>query len=39
MIHDAITGARRIKPEIPFVGFDGIPIRHEVELEMRLQRS
>lgn len=27
---------RRLKPEIPEVGLDGIPIRHELELELRL---
>ena len=29
---DAVTDARRLKPEIPAVGDDGIPIRHELEL-------
>ena len=27
---------RRLKPEIPLIGNDGIPIRDEIELEMRL---
>ena len=27
---------RRLKPEIPLTGFDGIPIRDEIELEMIL---
>ncbi len=30
---DAVTRARRLKPEIPLVGDHGIPIRHELELE------
>jgi ribosomal protein S18 acetylase RimI-like enzyme len=30
---DAIRESRRLKPEIPLTGFDGIPIRDEVELE------
>jgi GNAT superfamily N-acetyltransferase len=30
---DAITEARKIKPTIPLIGHDGIPIRHEVEFE------
>jgi GNAT superfamily N-acetyltransferase len=30
---DAVTRARRLKPEIPDVGDHGIPIRHELELE------
>ena len=30
---DAVDRARRIKPEIPLTGMDGIPLRHEIELE------
>ncbi|MCR8848069.1 GNAT family N-acetyltransferase [Rossellomorea sp. SC111] len=34
IIHrDAVEKARRIKPEIPLIGNDGIPIRDEIELE------
>ncbi|MFG0244765.1 MAG: GNAT family N-acetyltransferase [Phycisphaerales bacterium JB052] len=33
---NAVTEARKLKPEIPNVGFDGIPIRHEIELEYPL---
>jgi GNAT superfamily N-acetyltransferase len=33
---DAITEARKIKPEIPLVGEFGIPIRDEIELEMEI---
>lgn len=33
---DAVTEARKLKPEIPNVGFDGIPIKHEIELEYPL---
>ena len=33
---DAITESRRLKPEIPLLGIDGIPIRDEIELEMFL---
>ena len=29
---DAVKEARRLKPEIPETGDDGIPIRHELEL-------
>lgn len=37
MIHrNAIAEARRIKPQIPITGIDGIPIRDEIELEKRL---
>ncbi|WP_240762676.1 GNAT family N-acetyltransferase [Paenibacillus thalictri] len=33
---DAITEARMLKPSIPLVGYDGIPIRHEIEFEVKL---
>lgn len=33
---NAIAEARRIKPQIPITGLDGIPIRDEIELEKRL---
>jgi GNAT superfamily N-acetyltransferase len=33
---DAITKSRRLKPEIPLAGNDGIEIRDEIELEMIL---
>jgi GNAT superfamily N-acetyltransferase len=29
----AVEAARAIKPEIPLTGFDGIPIRDEIEME------
>lgn len=29
---DAVTRTRKLKPEIPMTGFDGISIRHEIEL-------
>jgi ribosomal protein S18 acetylase RimI-like enzyme len=32
----AVEQARRIKPQIPVVGSDGIPLRDEIELEKRL---
>ena len=32
----AVDEARRLKPEIPHVGLDGIALRHELELELRL---
>jgi hypothetical protein len=28
--------ARKLKPEIPNIGFDGIPIKHEIEMEYPL---
>lgn len=33
---DAVTATRAIKPTLPAYGEDGIPIRHELELELRL---
>lgn len=33
---NAVQEARRLKPEIPDVGLDGIPIRHEIEMEYKL---
>lgn len=33
---EAVTEARRLKPEIPNVGYDGIHIRHELEMEFKL---
>jgi len=33
---DAVNASRQIKPEIPLLGENGIPIRDEIELEMKL---
>lgn len=33
---DAINEARKVKPSIPLLGEHGIPLRDEIELEMRL---
>jgi ADP-ribose pyrophosphatase YjhB (NUDIX family)/GNAT superfamily N-acetyltransferase len=33
---DAISEDRKLKPEIPLVGHDGIPIRDEIELDLLL---
>ncbi len=33
---NAMTVSRRLKPEIPLIGNDGIPLRDEIELEMNL---
>jgi N-acetylglutamate synthase-like GNAT family acetyltransferase len=33
---DAIQESRRLKPSIPMIGMDEIPIRDEIELEMQL---
>jgi ribosomal protein S18 acetylase RimI-like enzyme len=34
---NALEQSRKIKPEIPLVGNDGIPLRDEIELEMMLE--
>lgn len=34
--HGAVDAARRLKPSIPATGRDGIPLRHELELEVAL---
>jgi ribosomal protein S18 acetylase RimI-like enzyme len=34
---DAVTEARRQKPQIPLTGDYGIPIRDEIELELRIE--
>jgi ribosomal protein S18 acetylase RimI-like enzyme len=33
---EAINVSRKLKPQIPLIGIDGIPIRDELELEMPL---
>lgn len=32
----ALDESRKVKPEIPLFGYDGIPLRDELELEMKL---
>jgi hypothetical protein len=34
---NAIAASRKLKPEIPLQGIDGIPIRDEIELELLLE--
>ena len=34
---NALDASRRIKPEIPFICENGIPLRHEIELELPLR--
>jgi DNA-3-methyladenine glycosylase I len=33
---NAIEKSRRLKPEIPLIGMDGIPLRDEIELELEI---
>lgn len=34
LCRNAVEKARKMKPEIPLTGMDGIPLKHEIELEM-----
>ena len=36
---NALELSRKLKPEIPMIGNDGIPLRDEIELEMILHDS
>lgn len=36
---DALAASRKLKPEIPSIGIDGIPLRDELELEFPLGAS
>lgn len=33
---DAVEQSRKLKPSIPLLGDDGIPVRHEIEFELQL---
>jgi len=37
--HDSIKQARVLKPEIPMIGQNGIPIEHELEFEFLLEND
>lgn len=37
LYRNALDVSRRMKPEIPLIGEDGIPLRHEIEFEMLLE--
>ncbi len=37
LVHDGAARSRRVKPSIPLVGHDGVPIRHELEFEVRVR--
>jgi hypothetical protein len=34
---NVVERSRKLKPEIPITGHDGVPIRDEIELEIRLE--
>ena len=35
--HNAVEESRKIKPQIPLIGSNGISIKHEIELEMKIE--
>lgn len=39
LYRNAVEAARRLKPQIPFIGNDGIPIRDEIKLEKALEEK
>lgn len=38
LYHNALDVSRKIKPEIPLIGDNGIPLKHEIEFELDLCR-
>lgn len=36
LYHNALSKSRELKPSIPLIGNDGIPLRHEIEFELLL---
>ena len=36
LYNNAVDEARKLKPQIPLFGIDGIPLKHEIEMEMKL---
>ena len=34
LYRNALEKSRKLKPKIPLIGMDGIPIKHEIELEL-----
>jgi ribosomal protein S18 acetylase RimI-like enzyme len=37
LYRNALEVSRKLKPEIPLIGDDGIPLRHEIEFELSFQ--
>lgn len=37
LYRNALEGSRKLKPDIPLIGDDGIPLRHEIEFELSLK--
>lgn len=39
LYHNALDTSRKLKPQIPLIGENNIPLRHEIEFEYRLTKS
>lgn len=39
LYRNALQRSRQLKPSIPMIGEDGIPLRHEIEFEMLLEEN
>lgn len=39
LYHNALDISRRLKPEIPLIGDNDIPLRHEIEFEYNLEKQ
>ena len=39
VFRNALEVSRKLKPEIPLIGAHGIPLRHEIELELALNKG
>lgn len=38
LYYDSVAASRKLKPSIPMIGDFGIPIKHEIEFEMKLEK-
>jgi hypothetical protein len=38
VIRNGVDASGRVKPSIPTIGSDGIPVRHELEFELVVNR-
>lgn len=36
LYHNALNISRKMKPEIPLIGENSIPLRHEIEFELSI---
>jgi hypothetical protein len=38
LYHNALDTSRKLKPPIPLLGYFDMPLKHEIEFEMNLQK-